>query len=393
MIRPYRFTLLAVSALAGWAAQVDEAARRQYDELVTRQHLGGRVTTEERELMMKVYSQMNPPRDHTGMVAITDLGKGSYKGEQGGLYPGGENSLPPAHLKAGLEQARQIVPLDAGGRPSPDGKIALMSIGMSNTTMEYQTFMKMAAEEKEINPRLALVDGAQNGQSSLETSDPRAPFWQVVDQRMSAAGVTAQQVQAVWMFQVVVTPNRPFPLDVRRLQSLMVDTLRVAHARFPNLKIAYLSSRTYAGYARVPQNPEPHSYESGFALKWIIADQIAGYLEFNYDPARGRLRFPWVAWGPCLWADGVKGRKDGVAWAREDFGNDGMHPSMQGREKIARMLMRFLKTDPTAAPWFLAKGQAGPNARQMEERRRRYIQEHPPQSSMGLIPLTLNPAV
>ena len=284
MIRTWRFTLLAVSALAGWAAQVDEAAGRQYDELVTRQHLGGRVTTQERELMMKVYSQMNPPRDHTGMVALTDFGKGSYKGEQGGLYPGGENTMPPAQLKAGLEQARQIVRLDAEGRPSPDGKIALMSIGMSNTTMEYQTFMKLAAGDKEINARLALADGAQNGQSSLETSDPRAPFWQVVDQRMSAAGVTAQQVQGVWMFQVVVTPTRPFPLDVRRLQSLMVDTLRVAHARFPNLKIAYLSGRTYAGYAQVPQNPEPHSYESGFAPKRIIADQIAGYLEYNYDP-------------------------------------------------------------------------------------------------------------
>ena len=129
------------------------------------------------------------------------------------------------------------------------------------------------------------------------------------------------------------------------------------------LKIAYLSSRTYAGYARVPQNPEPHSYESGFAPKWIIAGQIAGYLEYNYDPARGRPRFPWVAWGPYLWADGVKGRKDGVIWVREDFGNDGMHPSMQGREKIARMLMRFLKTDPTAMPWFRAEGQAGSNAR------------------------------
>jgi hypothetical protein len=102
------------------------------------------------------------------------------------------------------------------------------------------------------------------------------------------------------MFQVVVTPTRPFPLDARRLQSLMVDTLRVAHARFPNLKIAYLSSRTYAGYAKAPRNPEPRSYESGFAPKWIIADQIAGYLEYNYDPARGRLRFPWVAWGPYL---------------------------------------------------------------------------------------------
>jgi hypothetical protein len=66
------------------------------------------------------------------------------------------------------------------------------------------------------------------------------------------------------------------------------------------LKIACLSSRTYAGCAKAPQNPEPHSYESGFAPKWMIAGQVAGYLEYNHDPARGHPRFPWVAWGPYL---------------------------------------------------------------------------------------------
>ncbi|MCX6634095.1 MAG: hypothetical protein NT090_03230, partial [Acidobacteria bacterium] len=66
------------------------------------------------------------------------------------------------------------------------------------------------------------------------------------------------------------------------------------------MKIACLSSRTYAGYAKAPQNPEPHSYESGSAPKWMIAGQVAGYLEYNHDPARGHPRFPWVAWGPYL---------------------------------------------------------------------------------------------
>jgi hypothetical protein len=50
-----------------------------------------------------------------------------YQGFEGGLYPGGENVPPPAHLKAGLRQAKSIVPLDADGKPSPDGKIVLLS--------------------------------------------------------------------------------------------------------------------------------------------------------------------------------------------------------------------------------------------------------------------------
>src|SRR2546425_6202380 len=306
---PPRLSCLATLAAIVAPAQIDDAARRQYDALVKKQHVGGRITAEERQSMMQVFPQLHPARDSYGMVALTDLGAAMYKGELGGLYPGGVNRTPPDHLRAGLERARQMVSLDSEGRPSPNGKIALMSIGMSNTTMEYQTFMKMAAQDKELNPRLVLVDGAQPGQSALETSDTKSNYWNVVEQRMTAAGVTARQVQAVWMFQVVVTPYRPFPLDVRRLRNLMVDTLHVASDRFPNLKIAYLSSRIYAGYALVPQNPEPHSYESGFAPKWIIADQIAGYLELNYDPSRGGGRFPGVAWGPYMGGDGGQGGK------------------------------------------------------------------------------------
>lgn len=128
------------------------------------------------------------------MIALTDLGKGAYKGEQGGLYPGGENVPPAGHLKAGLKMARQIAPLDRDGT-SPDGKIVLMS---SNTTMEFQTFQKMAAADRELNPHLAIVDGAQPGQAAAEAANPRSHYWQVVDQRMESAGVSGAQVQALW---------------------------------------------------------------------------------------------------------------------------------------------------------------------------------------------------
>ena len=53
-----------------------------------------------------------------------------------------------------------------------------------------------------------------------------------------------------------------------------------------------------------------------------------------------------------LW---LKGRKDGmVTWKREDLGPDGTHPSLMGREKVAWLLMTFLKNDPTSRSWFLA---------------------------------------
>src|ERR1017187_1839240 len=113
----------------------------------------------------------HPARESTGMIPLPDLGKGMYKGEQGGLYPGGVNTPPPAHLEAGLAMARKIVPLDAEGHPSSDGKIVMISVGMSNTTMKYRAFMKLASEQHDLNPKLVLVDGAQGSQVGWITAN------------------------------------------------------------------------------------------------------------------------------------------------------------------------------------------------------------------------------
>ncbi len=121
----------------------------------------------------------------------------------------------------------------------------------------------------------------------------------------------------------------------------------------PQPQIAYVSSRVYGGWAGSLLNPEPYAYEGGFATKWLIAGQIAGEPELNYDATKGAVRAPWIAWGPYLWADGLKARADGVVWKREDLGPDGTHPSLLGREKVARLLMDFLKKDPTSRPRFV----------------------------------------
>ncbi|MBI3681554.1 MAG: hypothetical protein HY235_14310 [Acidobacteria bacterium] len=124
------------------------------------------------------------------MVPLPELGKGGYKNEQGGLYPGGENTPPAAHLKAGLQIARRIGPLNVQGAPSGDGRIVLLTIGMSNTTMESQAFIRHAASDPEINSRLLIVDGAQGGQVAMVTADPQANSWKVADERLKAAGMS-----------------------------------------------------------------------------------------------------------------------------------------------------------------------------------------------------------
>jgi hypothetical protein len=259
------------------------------------------------------------PRESTGMVPLTELGKGSYKGEQGGLYPGGVNAPPKAHLQAGLERAREIA------RSEAKGKVALISIGMSNTTMEFQVFQKTTAADSAIHPNLVIVDCAQSGRGADVTAKPDADFWKICGERLQAAGVTPSQVEAARIKQAYARPSQPFPAEPKIMQGYLRDTVHNLHDKFPNLKIAYLSSRIYGGYANTNLNPEPHAYEGGFAVKWLIAAQIAGDPELNCDPKKGAVRAPWLAWGPYLWADGVKGRGDGLVWLRSDVGADGTH--------------------------------------------------------------------
>ncbi|MEO7145620.1 MAG: hypothetical protein ABI165_19160, partial [Bryobacteraceae bacterium] len=351
--------LLLLSFSFSLSAQIPVAAPGETAEVQQRiagihkkQQSGQPLSAEDRQFIqhvnqarMAAWAKEHPPHDSVGLIPLTDLGAGLYKGEQGGLYPGGVNTPPPAYEKAGLAMAREIVPRDAAGNPAPDGKIVLISCGMSNTTMKFQAFQKLAAAEGGLNPHLVLVDGAQGGQVARITANPDAHYWIVDDQRLEAAGVTRNQVQAAWMEQANPGPTRPFPAEVKDLQRDILATLHVMHDRFPNLKIVYLSSRTYAGYASTPLNPEPHAYETGFAVKWLIADRIA------QDGASA----PWIAWGPYLWADGVKARNDGLSYDRADYGPDGTHPSLSGREKVAKLLLHFLKTDPTSRPWFSAQ--------------------------------------
>src|SRR5205085_8195431 len=143
------------------------------------------------------------------------------------------------------------------GTPSTDGRIVFLTIGMSNTTQETQAFLRLAAQNREINPKLALVDGAQGGQTARITADPTANYWKVVDERLATAHVTAKQVEVVWIKQANAAPSAGWPAATKQLQADLIATLHNLHDRFANLKIAYLSSRIYGGYATTPLNPEP----------------------------------------------------------------------------------------------------------------------------------------
>jgi hypothetical protein len=297
----------------------------------------------------------NCARTSTGSVPLSEL-TGTYQGFAGGLWGAGLNAPPPAHRALGLLRASAIAPRDAGGTPSPGGRIVLLSIGMSNCTQEFSTWLPTSNADPNRAAAVTVVDGAQGGQTAAIIQDPTANFWTVVGQRLAAAGVTAAQGQAVWLKEADANPTAPFPVHAQTLQQELVQVARVLQTKYPNLQLCFLSSRTYGGYATSTLNPEPFAYESGFAVRWTIEQQIGGDPLLRADPALGPVAAPWLGWGPYLWADGTTPRADGLVWLCSDFVSDGTHPGTAGRQKVAGMLQQFFGNSEFATPWYVGPG-------------------------------------
>ena len=292
-----------------------------------------------------------------------------YQGFMGGLYPDGSNIRPARHETAGLAEAKQIKPLDASGASdNSHGLIGLISIGMANTTEEFASggamaFKPRADADPSKDPKLTIVDGAQDGKDAAAWADPNDSAWSTLDQRLAVAGVAGPQVQVAWVKLALSQPQKdgPFPASAQTLQSDIEAALRNLKSRYPNLQIAYLSSRTRA-YTNDAGSlgPEPNAYETGFAVQWTIADQIMATGNLNFDSGKGAVVAPYLSWGPYLWADGSNPRSDGLTWLCADVQSDFIQPSDSGVAKVASQLLAFFKADPTASPWFLKQTTVSP---------------------------------
>ncbi|HEV2713425.1 MAG TPA: hypothetical protein VGU26_10035 [Gaiellaceae bacterium] len=271
----------------------------------------------------------------TGLVPLTDLGKRRYHGHRGGLYPGGSNEPRRRYLRQGMSAAKRVRPVD--------GQVVVLSIGMSNATAEFRAFQRLASDNPDVNPAVTLVDGAMGGWDARRIARPLAGYWRAVDRRLAAEGVSATEVQVVWLKQAISGEDRRFPADAKALRANLRAIVQILARRFPRLRLIYASSRTYGGYAVTALNPEPAAYDSGYAVRWLVQDRM-----------EGKVKGPWIGWGPYLWTDGTKGRSDGFTWTCDDVRKDGTHPSPLGATKVGRLLLEFFESDATTRGWFLA---------------------------------------
>jgi hypothetical protein len=298
---------------------------------------------------------------------LSDLGHGKYKGFEGGLYENGTNEVPHDHAADGLALATQVKPVR--------GKFVLLAVGMSNATIEFRVFENLAATDARVNhATMAVVNGAQGAMTAcfwrFATENPvqsgcRAlhplpnQYDRIRDELLQPAGLAEDQVEVIWLKNADPKPSVALPAsdaDAYVYERELGEMARAARARYPNLKLMFISSRVYAGYAAVPLNPEPYAYEYGFSVKWAVQAQIDQMRSGKVDPIAGNLDYkkgaaPWIAWGPYLWADGTVARSDGLTWKPSEFQADGTHPNKDGVEKVAHILLDFFTNSPYAT-WF-----------------------------------------
>lgn len=359
----------ATSNVFGWPA-VQPGNAGSYDVVVA--DLSGSVTSAPVTLAV-LANTASCSLTNLRLTPLNELGLNTHKGYAGGLYPGGLNYRPRAHDEAGRNIARTIVlPRNFSGNVDTNaGKVAVVSIGMSNTTQEWAVgavdgtndltvaFKYRADRDSSKHPLVSIVDLAQGGRDAPQWTNASMGAWTNVAARLTTGGVSSNQVQVAWIKLAVGGPASvgAFPVHAVSFQQQLEQVVRAARARFTNLAIVYLSSRVRSYAADASLNPEPYAYEVGFSVKWFIEQQLGGAL--NYDPARGPVVAPWLAWGPYLWADGTVGRSDGLSWTCSDLRSDFTHPSQAGVFKVSDQLLNFFKTDPTATPWFLRTSVTG----------------------------------
>ncbi|MFE0645637.1 hypothetical protein ACFW2Y_29110 [Streptomyces sp. NPDC058877] len=244
-----------------------------------------------------------------------------------------------------------VLPRNAAGQVDPvNGKVVLISIGMSNTTQEFQKSVAATKTYGNLSDKLVIVDGAQGGKDASAWANPSDATWSVLASRLSNANVTPAQVQAVWLKEQFVGDDLgAFPQGAQNPRNSLASIARNARAKYPNLALGYVASRIYT-YAPARS---AGAYQQGWAVKKLIQDQINGASDLTYGV--GGVA-PWLSWGPYMWADGVAGgapgRSDGLEWACSDLESDGVHPSASGEQKVANLVLNQLSTDPTSTPWF-----------------------------------------
>ena len=132
----------------------------------------------------------NCEQESLGLTPLIDMGNDTYQGFPGGLYPDGNNQTPVDHQELGVSLAAHVGPLDADGNPDEGGSIGFISIGVSNTTYDWDGFTTVVSNSSVVNPQVVLANGGVSGQPLAVWLDPESVPWGHVEDRIAEAGLS-----------------------------------------------------------------------------------------------------------------------------------------------------------------------------------------------------------
>jgi len=314
-----------------------------------------------------MYAQKDCSNDNLGKTPLIDLTGGFFNGVQGGLYPGGTNERPEAHLSQCIDKVLQIQPLDINGVPSENGKVVMVGIGASNPMTEFQKFIELSSAYAPVNDNLSIVNACLGGQGIQKMFNISDNYWTGVLGKLDSEGFSPEQVQVIWIEQDNTNSfDTTFPSAPNALADDFQLLLVVIKTLFPNVQITYVTARAYAGYA----DPidigisggllYPRDYLNGWALKFLV-EKIITHAP-GYESAGPSAQVPLVTWGSYHWTDGSTPRLDGLYLDCEiDVSPDGLHLAGPGETKMGQQLFNFFSTDTTAMYWYLEPKLVGIN--------------------------------
>lgn len=293
--------------------------------------------------------------DVNDLIPIDELGTGTYKNHQGGLYPNGSNEMPPDFYNDAVEMAKSVQPLNTSGNPDPNGKIGVIGLGASTVAMFGKGLEDQIPNTAGMDRSIEYINGGIGAQDLSKIMDPATNFWSTIDQRVKAKGMSLDQVQVLWIEEDNLR-NRSADLDVRGEQLLndFIYIVQFTKKHYPNLRLFYVSGRhttVFMPAEAKDKHSEPKPYINGWVCKWLIEKQINGDKELNYIGENAVA--PLILWGPYFWTQGDKPRKDGYTWDASLLNSDGIHPNEAGIKKVAEDYIHFWKTDPVSQLWFL----------------------------------------
>lgn len=297
------------------------------------------IPTMEKSKIIPTYT----PLDVLGINNYTDTEGNEH---QGGLYPNGSNTPPPAHAKAIQKAAGCIKPIA--------GKIGILGIGASSGMYEWEKFIEIYNADVSKNPATKIINGLQEGMTLEKILDPAKHYFDNVDDDIEAAGLINNQIQIVWIKTDTYENIDDYTFNeyLNYTEDLYIQLCQQVLIKYPKTQLIYFSGRNTSRYALrgYEKHFEPRAYYNNWVIKNLIQDQINGIPELRYKNP-GKI-CPVLVWTDPFYSDGEIPNTYGHNWTIDDVIpvidgalENGVHPSELGAEKCGQYLYNFFLTN------------------------------------------------